>query len=142
MKQIKIILVINILFSLVFINTDTVFANEKNTTQPTAVIYCERYKGKHRAVNQGQCNIFSTKNESRSMYNWGYYRCACGTVLFCSGRPDADGYKAGIPEYYIESSDDRRGKDWEVYEQSFGYILKTDLPITYKNTPMISYNFS
>ena len=50
-------------------------------------------------------------------------------------------YKAGIPEYYIETNISKRGKDWEIYNQALGSILKTDLPIIYKNTPLTAYDF-
>lgn len=141
MKKIKLLIIFNVLLSVLFNNTNIIFANEDDEIEPTAIIYCDLYKGKHKVVNQGPCNVYNTKNESLSMYTWGYYKCACGAVIFCSGHPDSDGYKAGIPEYYIETNISKRGKDWELYNQAFGSILKTDLPIKYKNTPLTAYDF-
>ena len=53
MKKLKLLIIFNVLLSVLFNNTNIIFANEDDEIEPTAIIYCDLYKGKHKVVNRG-----------------------------------------------------------------------------------------
>ena len=97
-KIIKLGIIIGLMVSIIPIQ-------KVNAIEHRQIVYCDLYKGRHRVVNQGSCTVYNrTGTKRRFKKVWGYYKCACGKIIFCSDHPDADS-TWGIPGYYIETSE-------------------------------------
>lgn len=56
--------------------------------EPYGVIYCETNKGRHQMISFGSGFMFDEGGEHEISRGWRYYKCTCGTVVFCTGFPE------------------------------------------------------
>ncbi|WP_027088479.1 hypothetical protein [Thomasclavelia saccharogumia] len=105
--------------------------------KPNGVIYCERYKSKHRMYYFGHGDIYDEGGDNLREENFRFYRCACGEVIFSNNRPESNN---NIPGKYIETHIDMENlyDGYIVYSKS---KIGTNLPMQIKDASMVSCNF-